>query len=478
MRRIALMLAILWLPACVSGGSESNNADSHTSGILDALVDVGSAADSDEVADLAVAVDGALLDGASHPDAGVNDTAAAGDTSADVASASDATADATIDSVQEDASTAPLDIPLTKMAAAFAKIYCELMLTCEPVVADSWNVPECPIVFYDSLMAASFAQLAQDIADGKVIYDGVVAAACVEAFAANGCISLSGMPAVCEDVFVGNVPTGSTCISAEHCADGWCYGGANCPGICLPFIADGDACVEYASCGSGSDCSAGTCQPEPVLAMLGQACAAGPNGNLVVSCETHLVCVENEAGASVGTCKKKGSLYHLKAGNPCQPGDYMSLFFGGLKSIDLALCQSALSCVVDSLEPSPTGTCQAAVVNGKACGSSIPDQCPAASYCHVNEPGSFEGVCQSLPVAGETCLADDATLSAFTPTCALQFQCVADVCVALTGNGAVCTFDDYCSSGYCDPNTLTCALEPACNGGEGGVPGPPKPTVP
>ncbi len=89
----------------------------------------------------------------------------------------------------------------------------------------------------------------------------------------------------------------------------------------------------------------------------------------------------------------------------------------------------------------------AVVAPGAGC-ANIGETCPQGFYC---SGASGIWVCASKVATGVAC--DDAL------PCLENLRCVAGVCTARLGIGEDCTLDQDCSSGFCEPYALKCALE-------------------
>jgi hypothetical protein len=109
------------------------------------------------------------------------------------------------------------------------------------------------------------------------------------------------------------------------------------------------------------------------------------------------------------------------------------------------------------------GTCQPflipKVANDGAC--SEDDEC-TSDNC-VQTSSSMDGTCQALPGAGEPCDGNCIDGS----YCGYASGETMETCIALVANGAPCTVDDECTSGYCDSavSPEVCGTKaPTCDG--------------
>ncbi|MBK9034324.1 MAG: hypothetical protein IPL61_24175 [Myxococcales bacterium] len=123
-------------------------------------------------------------------------------------------------------------------------------------------------------------------------------------------------------------------------------------------------------------------------------------------------------------------------------------------------CVAAIDGAACSVELGQAGACERVLVGqvaaGGACKSS--NECVGEASCD-GATSTALGTCTALATVGMACDAASCVASAwcdFTTT----------TCAADKANGAACSFDDECTSDFCDPNNA-CADQPAsmvCDG--------------
>jgi hypothetical protein len=153
-----------------------------------------------------------------------------------------------------------------------------------------------------------FSTIAQDVAAGRVLYDGHKARACLDLWAQiDECSVTSTTPlfeqldSICPTMFVGTVPPGGACFLDEECSNGGsceitdpgCLGSC-CAGVCrarpppstvctgpdqtcMPAVGEGAACSSATGCAlpyfckpSDTDMGPGICSR---LAVRGEECS-------------------------------------------------------------------------------------------------------------------------------------------------------------------------------------------------------------
>ncbi|MBK6683101.1 MAG: hypothetical protein IPG45_01395 [Deltaproteobacteria bacterium] len=222
---------------------------------------------------------------------------------------------------------------------------------------------------------------------------------------------------LCDGIFLGSRPTGTSCGDSVECQAGlWCTGLAPGCGLCIPKAAVGDSCLA-APCVDGARClSAGVDDAVCVRdrAALGASCGDANTG----LCRGHLQCVGAPGGA-------------LACARPAASGAICDVS-GAAPNCDLP---SGYSCAdTDRCEPATI------VAPPAACGTSAPSNlCDRSSYC-----ATASGQCEARAAAAEAC---DALIS-----CAPGLRCIPDAagspagrCRAPLATGATCTSPLECA---------------------------------
>ena len=292
-------------------------------------------------------------------------------------------------------------IPFSQFEPNALAAVCRLAVLCRsyPAQATCLTSEQTQPHYYDTL--------SQDIASGKVIYDGVSARACIDALnSVSSCsrnlLATSGLTPVCNKIFTGTVAAGGACFVSEECL--------------------GDAsCLATASCSSGQ-CCAGTCQASSVTVPLGADCSG-----VGKVCVAGTVCVsDSTTGAS--TCRQP-----VAAGGECH---------------DSRACAAGLYCDLTS------GICKALLATGAACDPSLNSADCENDYDRCDITTSL---CTSPLNVGSAC-------PNATQICVSYASCdgTSGTCVARPVVGAACnaTTGPQCLGGSCDTTSGTCMLMP------------------
>ncbi len=205
-----------------------------------------------------------------------------------------------------------------------------------------------------------------ELVAGRVDYHAEHSGDCVAQMSQRECTWPASRPAVCDDVLVGQIPEGQSCVAAGRSFES-CEPGTLCPLLsetcprCEPVAKLGDSCVDPDSgggiCEAGSICDteSGICIPEleegepcsfrrPLSCASGLAClfdGAEDEGTCSPprtegACTTSFECAhgyECVGGAEHGSCAK-GKF----PGDPCVPGDMECMF-------PIATCDANGRCV-------------------------------------------------------------------------------------------------------------------------------------
>ena len=293
----------------------------------------------------------------------------------------------------------PIPFPEFESTALTAVCRLEVLCGTYPNPATCMTSEQTQPHFYDTL--------AQDIASGKVNYDGALARTCIDTI--NGLSSCNrstvgtiNLIPTCNEIFAGTVAVGDACFFAEECSGG-------------------GACLSASGCSSGQ-CCAGTCQsPTMVVVPLGSNCSSSDE-----FCAAGSFCLPDSTSGGE-TCQKG-----VAVGGPCTSSN---------------VCASGLYC-----DPT-SGTCQGLVATGGACKPSLDSQdCDsAADYCDA-----ATSICRPFVRVGSPC-------SDATSICVPYAVCdpTSGLCIARPEVGGFCnTVSPSCLTGSCDVTSSTCVLLP------------------
>jgi hypothetical protein len=200
-----------------------------------------------------------------------------------------------------------------------------------------------------------------------------------------------------------------------------------------PCLADSSCDVLqnlYCRRPSGDDAGAvGTCQAY-----------VATNADCNVStqtCETGALCIE-------GKCKRIANLFTLAETDKC----YTSGF----------LCNPGLSCEFAGIPFLSDGACIPPKQAGAPCRLSVPEACPAGSYCTANIIFQ-QGTCQLLPTEGQPCAKETVQSVGLRGPCAPGLACVNDTCRSYATLGEACLDHPQCYSSICAGSVC---IPPAC----------------
>lgn len=251
---------------------------------------------------------------------------------------------------------------------------------------------------------------------GNTTFDATKAQTCLSAWSASFCESGFTAPVECEEIFVGSLPEGATCVDNPECADGReCDREPNaCEGMCsnncgefnclkTEYCSD-SGCVQLggggADCENLDECMAG-------LYCISSVCSVGDSTVAGADCQFAGEC----AGSQVCSNRKCAAFSPPAAGQPCVLGQNSTFCTPGSVCTDLVISNDQLK-----------GTCGPPKKAG--------GECRIFYECEV----------------GLTC---DAANSLN-----------AGVCAALRPNGDACTNQFDCQSGACESDL--CSVPTTC----------------
>jgi Dickkopf N-terminal cysteine-rich region len=336
---------------------------------------------------------------------------------------------------------------------------------------------------------------------GTLKYDPVLAAACNADFATAACGPLEFEPPSCQQFLKPAALPLQLCFGGpyQECVEGICRG-ASCPQQCQSPGVLGDSCASNADCASGlsceklqpggtigqcrpiatvnQDCSrascaeglycvGGTCLPLPAA---GEACLSGQCGagafcdtsmpkatcrpkrlkddpcSSVFECATPLLCAEGRCEPAVRQLGERcPAPLSCAAGLRClslpnQPAPVCTQP-GALSTpcTEDAQCEETLQCA-------PSMTCERKRRPGAGCSASV--QCESFARC-------LGGQCRLLLLEGATCTQNEACASGF---CLLHLK--EGRCFEPAPAGAGCTRDAECQTKQCDNGTCASVCAP------------------
>lgn len=163
-------------------------------------------------------------------------------------------------------------IPIDSGPTEIARVLCDRIFDCcteaelmgLPLnLGDSESSCQLGVAVYLAVIAEASKE---SIAAGRIDYDGVALAGCLERYGGEECALLRGLSLdICPEVFAPQVELGGACGISAECIDGYCDGsndGANPVGQCAAKKQVG------AGCAANDECESGLCE------ALGEGCVA------------------------------------------------------------------------------------------------------------------------------------------------------------------------------------------------------------
>ena len=325
-------------------------------------------------------------------------------------------------------------IPLGELPPKLALAMCTAFQNCYGPVFDMFlNGADCVALTEQRVRNGTFPMLQGEVDQGKVVYHGNQAQACLDSLTSRTCAQLLERDsAACLAALDGAVPLGGACTLDEDCqGKALCKSSTGtCPGQCSALLVAGQACSKDSDCQDGLQCSSVTklcVQP----ATAGQSCEYGSP-----PCGPGLLCLgKDDNNQTPGTCKTPAEALSAPAGAACDASN-------GL------LCQSGSSCVANGVTLAPASIDWLCVTTGSyppdgSCKPGFPEACAAGNYCKTGSGlAALSGTCTTIPASGEAC---GSGLSQCQPGAA----CVAGTCQNPVANGVNCTGDAMCYSEFC-----------------------------
>jgi hypothetical protein len=269
------------------------------------------------------------------------------------------------------------------------------------------------------------------VASGRTKYDADAARKCVDALAARSCDITDPanrtLPADCLNVLQGTVGDSGACVYDGDCISKICHPSSPMASGCYTGTCVGDAAPVQVSVGDTCDDITRVCDSTSYCDFTSLVCAAfktaGATCESSDECGPELYCL-----SSSGTC---GTLPPL--GEACD-GD-------GCRDLG-TVCSS------------DTGTCVKAGLPGDEC--LLSTDCSIYYVCDQTSHTCSDGIAVGQPcAANQLCAGEGAFCQAGSAdemgTCALP-----------AATGAACLTSSQCESNVCDPDTLTCVADTAC----------------
>jgi hypothetical protein len=279
---------------------------------------------------------------------------------------------------------------------------------------------------------AEATTLAASVSAGRLAYSQSQADACLAYLNSSTC-AVGGQPSAapfpaCNQVFVGQVPNGNSCVMDCECANGYCAIGTVCPGSCAAFLAVGASCGAArttAACGPGNFCawngSDHVCAVSTPPGGAGESCSNGS------SCATGYYCHS-------GVCTPV-----VAEGGVCTMPPFLT-----------TECAAGLACGSDS-------RCHPIAGLGQSCATST---CAIGFYC-----SAASHTCATPPTLGQDCsdanafCMDSYCIGTTTKACVAGAVAVGDSCSVYAGAASdpatLCARFD--GSMYYSCNGSTCA---------------------
>lgn len=327
-------------------------------------------------------------------------------------------------------------------------------------------------------------------------YDPIFAANCADGFATASCGAVQVLPPACNRFLWPNSYLGGPCYgNEEECAEGVCRG-ATCPMTCQALGQTDGACRYDRDCRAGLYCklvnlSSGTsacaspatvdktCDPStpcaPGLSCIASKCRVSPHAGeacLFGACDDYAYCVQTTDG---GTCESKRALGVSCSDDAqcvsglCEP--LSQVCKARLVPGDQDICSTRQTCGNDNVcvgaSATTWGVCDKPVAefgpcvassdceahlacrrasDGGTCAARVPDgmACSEHRDCHLFSV-CVSGVCQRLPLPGETCEVSKRCL--YGPC--LNTPDAGAYCQSPLGPGELCSSNDDCASARC-----------------------------
>ncbi|MCO4761554.1 MAG: hypothetical protein KC502_08630 [Myxococcales bacterium] len=364
-------------------------------------------------------------------------------------------------------STGGTSITIEALPTLTAEAMCDMQERCgkDGVFPITFSSKAACVENLKASMLSSMDEIAA-VKDGKMVFDGKKAAACMALMKTMACGDLDmDTNETCDSVFAGTIESDKACDESKHCATGWCAGAnapsQGCPGKCAAAKKEGEACESQSNdeCAGALACIDKKCAKR-TAAKDGESCAGGR------PCAAGLYCPETpdpvcakqaatgEACKTSSACTKGLRCAADKCAAPGKEGETCSASAGFGPSPE---CEKGLSCAMLFEGGVPKSqTCMKSAALGAACTAVF--ECGGFDlYCKAKK-------CESLPKVGEAC-ADKADAPMFQ--CQFGLKCGTDGKCKADGDaqeGESCASDSCAGGLSCNAKQL-CekAAAPVCS---------------
>jgi len=326
-------------------------------------------------------------------------------------------------------------LPLADLPPKLAQAMCAAFQNCYGPLFDLFlNGVDCVAVTEQRIRNSAFPLFQGEIDQGRIVYDGTKAQACLDELLARTCATMLDRDSdACLAALDGTVALGGACTLDEDCkGQAICKSSSGtCPGQCVPLLVAGQPCDQDSDCQSGLQCSSET-KLCVVPATDGQPCeyTAPP-------CGPGLLCLgKDDTKKTPGTCRTIAAALSVPAGAACD-------------ATNSTLCQPGSSCIADGFDLASVSISWLCVPTGSyppggSCKPGFPEACASGYYCQTGSGlAVLTGTCAVSPAAGQPCA------GSINTQCQPGVVCVYGTCQNLAANGVSCTGDAMCYSEKC-----------------------------
>jgi hypothetical protein len=324
------------------------------------------------------------------------------------------------------------------LATVLADTACTALARCAGSVLDVvLNGEDCHTLFTNTFEDAYSAAIGASVDAGRITYDPLAAAQCVESLSAAAlqdppqCSAFNSILEDCKSALGGLGGVGAPCTHRFECASALgCDLSSSCPGTCVALGQSGALCTSDGDCDptqnlycrtSDTTADGGVGPTCAEYVPIGSACASGD------TCETGAICVN-------GSCRRIADAFSAAEGFGCYTTG--------------SLCVVGLSCEFQGWPFVSSATCTAEKSALDPCLIAMPDECPNGYYCSANIFNSG-GVCTALPTLNQPCAGTFEQSVGLAPQCGAGYTCVSGFCKTKKRLGEACEAHNQCYSGVC-----------------------------
>jgi hypothetical protein len=341
-------------------------------------------------------------------------------------------------------------VPREKYAEESYKAICDLYASCgiAKSSATCFQYYQALLGAYSSITTDFYAK---SIELGKIKYDAVAAGRCLKGYATAAC-SLTALftPAEdCRNIYVGQVPIGSSCGFGSCVPSAYCTSDVEmtCPGTCKARVEAGGAVKSPVECVVGLVVISGVCS-QPT--QLGSSC--GTSAGFISTCAPGLLC-----SADTKTCVKPGV-----KGDTCTATKTCDIFYSCVDGVcaspgDVgATCgTNAGTCKLELFCNPTTSKCAERLTEGSVCTSA---ECAFGLRCSKATANATNNTCHK-PIA-----LNGACTTATAAECDSGLFCSSgsQTCIKQLAEGTACTTSDVCNFGTCTMNKCVSYFSSIC----------------